>query len=148
MWPWCGLWAWPVLEGIALERRERVGVILALFALSTTACKPGLPLVGANGLGGLVRVVAVLSLELLHQVDVLFLGGGGGRACIDLLLPRLVFGLALQIEHSWRRGLGDVLAICNLEESVEFKQFLVTWLGLELAAVISGLCEGCGRHCV
>jgi hypothetical protein len=96
MWPWCGLWAWPVLEGIALERRERVGVILALFALSATACKPGLPLVGANGLGGFVRVVAVLSLELLHQVDVLFLGGRGGCPCIDLLLPRLVLGLALR----------------------------------------------------
>ncbi len=71
--------------------------MLALSARSATACKPVLrsPLVGADGLGDLVRVVAVLSLELLHQIDVPFLCVGGGRACINLLLPRLVFGLAL-----------------------------------------------------
>lgn len=49
----------------------------------------------ADSLGHLVRVVAVLLLERLDEGDVLLLGGSGGGACVDLLLPGALLGLAL-----------------------------------------------------
>ena len=53
------------------------------------------PLVSTNWLGFLVRIEAVLALKFLDELDVLILGGGGGRAGVDFLLPCLVFGFAL-----------------------------------------------------
>ena len=53
------------------------------------------PLVGANSLGGLVLVVAVLGLHLLDLGDVLGLSLLGGETLVDILGPRVVLGLAL-----------------------------------------------------
>lgn len=53
-------------------------------------------LVGTNGLGDLVGVVAVLLLELLDEFDVLALGLLRGElVLLDGLLPGVVLGLAL-----------------------------------------------------
>lgn len=49
----------------------------------------------ADSLGSLVLVVAVLSLTLVDQCDVLLLGELGGDALVDLALPGLGLGLAL-----------------------------------------------------
>jgi hypothetical protein len=58
--------------------------------------KLGAPLVATDGLGLLVRVVAVLALERLDEVDVALLGLLGGDALVDDLLPSVLLGLALQ----------------------------------------------------
>jgi hypothetical protein len=53
-------------------------------------------LVGANGLGDLVGIVAVALLELLDEIDVLALSGLGGKlVLLGDLLPGVVLGLAL-----------------------------------------------------
>lgn len=49
----------------------------------------------SDGLGLLARIVAVLCLELLDERNVAGLGAGCRGAGVDLLLPCLVFGLAL-----------------------------------------------------
>lgn len=49
----------------------------------------------ANSLGDLVLVKAVLGLELLDKGDVALLGGLGGDALVDNLLPGALLGLAL-----------------------------------------------------
>jgi hypothetical protein len=50
---------------------------------------------GADGLGLLVLVVAVLGLQGLDEGDVLLLGLGGSQALVDELLPGGLLGLAL-----------------------------------------------------
>jgi len=53
-------------------------------------------LVGTNGLGHLVGVVAVFLLELLDGLDVLGLSGLGSElVLLNDLLPGVVLGLAL-----------------------------------------------------
>jgi len=95
----------------------------------------------ADGLGDLVGVEAVGLLELVDEVDVLGLGLLGSGAIVDLLLPGVLLGLALQfgnqsarslvaleaagtrrcgrgahlqVEHARGRGAGDVLAGADL----------------------------------
>lgn len=60
-----------------------------------TATRGGLLV--ADGLGLLAGVVAVGSLELLDEGDVLGLGLLGGGAVVDLLLPGVLLGLALRV---------------------------------------------------
>ena len=92
---------------------------------------------GPDGLGNLILVVAAAFLEAFHESDVLLLGLLGGVALIGGFLPGVLLGLALlrrrgqhelslsrcdvlaylEVEHSGRGGLGDVLAAGDLEES-------------------------------
>lgn len=71
---------------------------------------------GTDVLGNLVGVETVLGLEGVDEAGVLLLGELGGGALVDLLLPGLGLGLALQVEHAGLGGLGDVLAVGDLEE--------------------------------
>jgi hypothetical protein len=87
---------------------------------------------GANLLGRLVCVVTVLCLEGLDELDVLLLSLLGSGALIDDLLPRVVLGLALEVEHTGLGSLRDILAVGDLEK------------GCEMAALAKGsLKHGC-----
>ena len=103
----------------------------------------GSALCAADSLGFLVLIVAVLGLHLLDERDVLLLGLLGGDILVNNLLPCVLLRLALygeifvlavcalqrglafskheisylQVKHARRRGLGDVLAGGDLEET-------------------------------
>lgn len=103
----------------------------------------------ADGLGFLVGVVAVRLLELVDESDVLLLGLLDGLALVDDLLPRVVLGLALQVEHAGLGGIGDLLASADLVQGVELEELIVARLLGKLLAVDDSLLEGFalrGRH--
>jgi hypothetical protein len=96
----------------------------------------------ANGLGLLGGIVAQRNLELLDESDIALLGIVGSGALVDLLLPSVVLGLALEIEHAGLGGLGEVLANGDLVKSVELEELVVARLGRELLGVDDGRLEG------
>ena len=107
------------------------------------------PSLVTNGLGLLVLVVSATLLQLLDEGNVLLLGLVRGNALIDELLPSVLLGLALEVEHARARGLGDVLAGTDLEETIKLEKIVVAGLGSELLGVDDGLLEGFalrGRH--
>jgi hypothetical protein len=96
----------------------------------------------ANGLGDLVSIVAVGRLELLDELHVLGLSGLGGElVLLDHLLPGVVLGLALEVEHARLLGLSEVLTSTDLVERVKLEELGGTRLGGELLGVLDGLLE-------